>query len=918
MLAGRRGLSPILVGRSAALARLADCRDAAVAAARDPAGDGGACVALVAGDAGMGKTRLLQELASGRPADMGLLAGQAEPGALGRPFDLLRSALGSVSLAPAGTSTADLPGAALTTLRELVERRPTLAVFEDLHWADAESLGVIERLAALPLPALFLVLSYRPDDLARGLPGADTVARLARRHQVERITVDGLSQAETAAFLRAIFGRPLPSRTVEALHTRTGGNPFFLEEIVATGGDGDPDRLAHQPLPWSLAELVGRQLDGLDSHERRLVEAAAVVGQRAGFDVLATMLRATEDELITDLRCLVERGLLVEETADRFSFRHALVRDAVVNQLLGRERRRLHDLALAALREAGTCDLAELARHAAGAGHYEEMVTLAHEAVPHYLAAGSSFQALRLATDALAEAPDDVELLGGGARAAWLAGLNDEALELGERWHAVAARRGHREEESASIRLLGRVHHELQQPAEVWQAVAEAERLIGLLPVGRERAAAAAFIAQANMLHRRNDESIRWAERAIAEAEEAGARDVRAQAMVERASALGDVPARRADGEAALRAAIVEAEAVGDWVLAARALNNMCKHVASASPEGREMIERMREAAERGGFDSLAAVGYQLRRADLAFADGDQATARRCVETAVQQMSAGRPMSQLWASLETASLALEAGRRDDAVRAIATIELANIPEEERESFVSLELALAAADGNEVQARRLVATAKGHDGDPFTWVESGLRAGVGVDVMRASCSRPDADPLDPAVEALFAQAEGRHEQAIDLVTEAFATPSRVVLSAPLRSSLRLVRARALASLSRLGDATIEARAALHDLERWPGWRRAEAEALLGRLESASAADGELTAREREVAVLLAEGLTNGEIARRLYISPRTAAVHVSNILAKLGMGNRAEVAAWAVRTGLVGTDGAPTPSAVHGT
>ena len=63
------------------------------------------------------------------------------------------------------------------------------------------------------------------------------------------------------------------------------------------------------------------------------------------------------------------------------------------------------------------------------------------------------------------------------------------------------------------------------------------------------------------------------------------------------------------------------------------------------------------------------------------------------------------------------------------------------------------------------------------------------------------------------------------------------------------------------------------------------------------------DGELTAREREVAVLLAEGLTNAELARRLYISPKTAAVHVSNILMKLGMGSRAEVAAWAVRSGL---------------
>ena len=88
-----------------------------------------------------------------------------------------------------------------------------------------------------------------------------------------------------------------------------------------------------------------------------------------------------------------------------------------------------------------------------------------------------------------------------------------------------------------------------------------------------------------------------------------------------------------------------------------------------------------------------------------------------------------------------------------------------------------------------------------------------------------------------------------------------------------------------------------------LDRWPGWRRDEVDALLSRLDTAVAVDGELTRREREVAALLAEGLSNSELARRLYISPRTAAVHVSNILTKLGMTSRTEVAAWAVRNGL---------------
>ena len=148
-----------------------------------------------------------------------------------------------------------------------------------------------------------------------------------------------------------MYGRQLGTAVIDALRGRTGGNPFFLEEILAGAGDIEPECLAEQPLPWSLAELVRRQLDGLSADERRVVEAAAVLGARASFDVLATLTRCTEEDLIDELRALVERGLVVEEDDDEFSFRHALVRDAVEGQLLGRERRRLHEQALQALRE---------------------------------------------------------------------------------------------------------------------------------------------------------------------------------------------------------------------------------------------------------------------------------------------------------------------------------------------------------------------------------------------------------------------------------------------------------------------------------------------------------------------------------------------------------------------------------------
>jgi DNA-binding NarL/FixJ family response regulator len=124
--------------------------------------------------------------------------------------------------------------------------------------------------------------------------------------------------------------------------------------------------------------------------------------------------------------------------------------------------------------------------------------------------------------------------------------------------------------------------------------------------------------------------------------------------------------------------------------------------------------------------------------------------------------------------------------------------------------------------------------------------------------------------------------------------------------PDGASLRLAHATALVATGDRGGALAECRRAQALLARWPGWRRDRVEGMLARLEGSGTRHpaGELTAREREVAALIAEGLTNGQLAERLFISPKTAAVHVSNILAKLGLASRAEVAAWAVRRELL--------------
>src|SRR5690606_4523227 len=111
----------------------------------------------------------------------------------------------------------------------------------------------------------------------------------------------------------------------------------------------DLESMCERPLPWSLAETLRRQVEDLEPGHQRLVEAASVLGNRVPFDLLAAVCGLPEAELIGALRELVRRGILTEIGEDEFAFRHALVREAIEDRLLGRERRRLHEAALNAL-----------------------------------------------------------------------------------------------------------------------------------------------------------------------------------------------------------------------------------------------------------------------------------------------------------------------------------------------------------------------------------------------------------------------------------------------------------------------------------------------------------------------------------------------------------------------------------------
>jgi DNA-binding CsgD family transcriptional regulator/tetratricopeptide (TPR) repeat protein len=923
MLMGRPGLSPVMVGRAAELDRLARLIDEGSTPA----------IALVGGEAGVGKTRLVRELIDRLPIQTRILAGQADPGTLGRPFEVVLDAIGAAKpgheervgvIADRNRSTDERVAAGLEEFACLTQGGPSVVIFDDLHWSDSESVLLFERLAEPGAGPGLLIGTYRPDALSRRHPVADLLPRLERRHAVTHLHLGRLGVDDVGSFLSAVYGRPPSYRVIEALHARTGGNPFFLEELLAAAGEADPDHLMSQPLPWSLGELVRAQLDELSADERCVVETAAVLGRRVSFDLLATVSGFGEVDLIRILRSLVAKGLLVETESDLFSFRHALAREAIEADLLGRERRRLHQAALDALRAASSDDVASIAHHAHGAGRLDEMVIAAKEGATHYLGEGSTHQALQLAELGLTEAPDDLELLSLAARAAWLAGLVDDAVPFAERRLTVARARGNLQAESSSLRRLMRLRYEQSDMAAMDNVTNQLIALVDRLPPGPEQGNAMAGIAQSFMLRNQYAEAVEWADRAIALGETIGDDIVRVWGQAEKGSAFVYVPELSATGVALLESAADEAERLGEWVIAARALHNRIYAIDRPSPDQtRFLLTRMRDAGKRAGFDSMAGISYWLGQAELAEMEGD-------IDAALAYIDEGRRRDRAtlggnkasFFRVHEAGLALEIGNLDTAeevVRAFVEIAPAGQSTQRPTWWLGLAAHVACRRGNLEQARRalraLAAAAPSHDPDALVHdvLSAALRVGVPVDEARAlvegpllpAALRSDDHPWWSLLVAQIDEAEQRHEPAMAGYLRAADRGERVLWTA-VRGTALVGAARCAIALGRIDDAERFAERAAQLLARWRGWRVDDLVAVQRRLGRAAVLEGPavLTPREREVVSLLAEGLTNAELAARLFISPKTAAVHVSNILAKLGMSSRTEIATFAVREGLV--------------
>jgi len=393
---------PVTVGRDAQLAIIDQLL------ARAAAGQGQ--TVLITGEAGIGKSRLVAETRSlAMRRGMAVLEGHAFEGDQAAPFapivDLLRGYLnahpaldtaavlgpaapGLARLLPAvaawlppelASASSDseherqrLLQAVLLAFDRLVEQAPTLLVFEDIHWSDEASLDVLRRLArSAQGRGLLVLMTLRTEDAAGGV--AELRSTLDRTRLAVELPLEPLTRAEVDTMVRAIVGpsAPMRSEVLDTIAEFTEGSPFFVEEVLRTlaaGGDV-LGKSGVVRVPRSVRDAVQRRVHRLSEPARQALRLAAVAGLRFDWRLLAELLPLDESSLTEMVRELVAAHLVVEVADDKFAFRHALTRQAVYGELLGRERRALHQRVLETMQRDHTDELLEeLAYHAHAAG----------------------------------------------------------------------------------------------------------------------------------------------------------------------------------------------------------------------------------------------------------------------------------------------------------------------------------------------------------------------------------------------------------------------------------------------------------------------------------------------------------------------------------------------------------------------
>lgn len=958
--------STCLVGREPELATLG-------AALKRTVG-GEPVTVLLGGEAGVGKTRLIAEFLAGTEGASVLTGHCLDLGEQGLPFAPFAAALRALlrrdgpsmfrgyerefatllpELRPPGAPGDPLPavapgadaprgylfGVVADLLGRLAAAQPLILAIEDLHWADSSTRDLLDFLVrATHDVRVLLLITYRSDELHRGHPLRAFLGELDRVRGVQRLEVGRLDREGTARMLTELLGGQPGPAAIDNIHDRAQGNPFFIEELAACG---DPEVCCD--MPGTLRDLLLSRIDRLWEPAQRVLRVASVGGVRTSHELLVKVAGMDEAELEAAIRAAVVAQLLVPDSDGGYEFRHALVREAVHDDLLPGERVRLH------------------ARYAEAIG-----------ARPDLVAAG--------------RAPADI------ARHWYVARNQPRALVSAYGAAGAAAGRYAYAEQS----------HLLERVLDLWEQVPEAATLLGMdhLRLLEEAATAAANAGEYSRALSRSRVALTEVDSAAQPLRAARLRYQRGLLMhnlgvgdpvaelqqgydlalrvegPERIPLLAELAVRLARwdapcsewtvGERIVAEALKAAELAGDRetqnaVLLARS------HACHTDARVESVIDDLRQVVElsRAVNDPQSLVRAMVNLSDRQFEAGDYLGSQ---QTAAQgridasRFGISRSTGAFLGSNEAEAL-IALGRWDEADLLCAQADRLDPPGKFAVHWVTLRARLWLARGHP-QAGALVARAVGYlgrlhlqhqltlplrqlrieaavaAGDPQE-TAAAVRAALtdpglvtnpryGWAVLAAVATALPGESDHSAVLALAARLPVRYpaERAAAALTAAALTVGPAAREgwihtvAAWRADGRPYElARSLVQLARTeadcgdragaGASLREAAEIAADLGAVPLLTQARD---LGRrvgVPSGAAAGpagadrSVLTVREVEVLGLVSEGLSNRLIAARLFISPKTASVHVSRIIAKLEVGNRGEAAAVARRRGLLG-------------
>jgi DNA-binding CsgD family transcriptional regulator/tetratricopeptide (TPR) repeat protein len=996
-----RVASPQFVGRTAELARLEDLTRQA------SGGEPG--FALIGGESGVGKSRLMDEFAArARGGGARVITGDCvDLGDAELPYAPLVAALRGITgeelaeilprgardlapllpqlegeeaeLGPSSLAQGRLFESLLSLLGGLAAEQPLVLVVEDAHWADPSTRDFLSFLIRnRRQERLVVAVTYRTDELHRRHPLRAFLAEADRTRVVSRLTLERFTRDELAEQLSGILGHPPAPQLVDELLHRGEGNPFFTEELVAAGGDRAGGR-----LPEDIRDALMVRIEALSPDAQAVLRVAAVAGARVRHPLLDAAAPLDRDTLLGGLREAVAHHVLVQEhDEDVYRFRHALLREALVDDLLPGERGPLHAAvgrALAAdpsLSASGRSVAAELAAHwwaahnlpaafaaSARAGAEAERMAAFAEANAHFERAAELWDAV--SAEDRAGSPDRVELLRRAAEAAHLAGDADRAVALGRSALGLV--------EETSDPLVAAALHE-RMGRYLWicgqqrDAVEELSRAVAVMPEeapATDRARVLGAEGQLLTLLGRGVEARDRCEQALVLARQGGAKLEECRIATSLGAALmmtGDSDGAIAtlersrqlaeelgDPEELMRAHINLAEVLdqsgrlNDAVEVSRAGVGVARREDVPSVLPMLIGELAARLVRQGGWEeadtilpqaiaptaswgvgranALSALAQlQALRGDAAGAERSLREVDRAMRDAVGSMWTGpiataRAEAAFWDGRPADArevVAAELDRReaidDSAVAylapliAVGTRAEAELAVQARATGEAEALAEAIRRAGELRdaGRTLVAA------DPPP--ESALL----VELATVEAARADAMASTEDWTALGQRWE-RHGAAFQVAYCRWRAAELVLTGGGPRGDVPEMLAAAHTIAQRLGAEPLRREIAdLARRARVPLDAPEDAAGAGDNRVTADEADGEpsaadrigLTARELDVLQLMAAGATNREIAARLYISPKTVAVHITRILAKLDARTRVEAAGVAQRLGLL--------------